>query len=388
MKQKKTKKPKDALIQSVLDDLKDIPEDSIVIGPEGIQGRDLEKEHIDATHVLGSDYTGSNENDFAVPAHSVLGDLQNQVEDEAPINAFLSSGDDSAADSGKAKDLVVDEPLHFGSHNSEEELTSVPAGSPPEGMVELAIESDEQNSQDKTEVAASPKPVVQVHRSEPKPLPPKVSFGGGKGKGSPFETQFAQAENLKLAQNRILDLEKEIERLRKDNELLSSAAEISRQRMDELAQQIHHLERQKHDLKEVNESELQIFKEGLTAKDSEILRLRNKVDELESRLSNDLRKVRVRERELENRLELSKAEKAALLRAKDDNILELKRKTESLESEVENYQNKIIELSQKIELNQEQFARTVRALRLALTNLEVSDGTSASITLAPLKKAE
>jgi DNA-binding XRE family transcriptional regulator len=87
-------------------------------------------------------------------------------------------------------------------------------------------------------------------------------------------------------------------------------------------------------------------------------------------------------------LELSKAEKTTLLRSKDENILELKRRTETLESEIENYQNKIIELGQKLELNQDQFARTVRALRLALTNLEVSDGTNPSITIAPLKKAE
>ena len=45
------------------------------------------------------------------------------------------------------------------------------------------------------------------------------------------------------------------------------------------------------------------------------------------------------------------------------------------------------ELNQKIEANQEQFARTVRALRIALTNLEVNENTS-SITIAPFKKAE
>ena len=46
------------------------------------------------------------------------------------------------------------------------------------------------------------------------------------------------------------------------------------------------------------------------------------------------------------------------------------------------------EMGQQLEGNQEQFARTVRALRIALTNLEVSDSTNPSITIAPLKKAE
>jgi len=76
------------------------------------------------------------------------------------------------------------------------------------------------------------------------------------------------------------------------------------------------------------------------------------------------------------------------LRTKDEAILELKRKTENLQAEIESYQNKIIELGQKIEANQDQFARTVRALRLALTNLEVSEGTATSITLTPIKKAD
>ena len=125
----------------------------------------------------------------------------------------------------------------------------------------------------------------------------------------------------------------------------------------------------------------------MNVKESEIHRLRAKVEELESRLSNDLRKIRVRERELENRLELSKMEKMALLKSKDETILDLKRKTDSMDIEIESYQNRINELNQKIEANQEQFARTVRALRIALTNLEVNENTS-SITIAPFKKAE
>ena len=81
-------------------------------------------------------------------------------------------------------------------------------------------------------------------------------------------------------------------------------------------------------------------------------------------------------------------EKNALVRAKDETILELKRKIEHFESEVENYKSKVVELNERLEANQEQFSRTVRALRLALTNLEVSEGTGNSITLAPLKKVE
>lgn len=220
----------------------------------------------------------------------------------------------------------------------------------------------------------------------------KVSFGSAKpnlkANASSFDAQLAQAENLKFAQSRIIELEKDIERIRKENEMLASANEIAKQKLDDYMGKIQNLERTKTDLKEQNESELRIFKDGLVSKDAEIHRLRTKVEELESRLSADLKKIRVRERELENRLELSKLEKTALTRSKDETILELKRQIEHLSSEVDNYQHKVIELNQKIESSHEQFGRTVRALRLALTNLEVNHENTSSITIAPYKKAE
>jgi hypothetical protein len=43
----------------------------------------------------------------------------------------------------------------------------------------------------------------------------------------------------------------------------------------------------------------------------------------------------------------------------------------------------VLELNKTIDVNQEQFKRTVRALRLALSNLEVKEE-----SIVPLKKAE
>ena len=109
----------------------------------------------------------------------------------------------------------------------------------------------------------------------------------------------------------------------------------------------------------------------------------NKILSDETRLKNDFKKIRVKERELENRLELARAEKAALLRSKDEYILDLKRKIDQLQSELDNYRSKVLELNKNLDSNQEQFKRTVRALRLALTNLEHKEGEP-----FPLKKAE
>ena len=204
---------------------------------------------------------------------------------------------------------------------------------------------------------------------------------------SSVQSQLMQAETLKIAQVRIIDLEKEVDKLRRENDGLLSAGDINNKRNEEYIQRIQSLERSKFDAVDQAQQEVRLYKENLLSKDQEIIRLRNKIDEINQRLNADMKKVRVRERELENRLELSKMEKIALVRTKDESILELKRKIDLMSVELDNYKTKCIELNQQIESNQEQFSRTVRALRLALTNLEANEHTL-SITLAPLKKAE
>lgn len=210
--------------------------------------------------------------------------------------------------------------------------------------------------------------------------------GGGRGSGNALtsiDASLAQAENLKLAQQRILDLEKEVEVLRAENEELASAGEIIRTRTDELGIRIASLEKEKEEMRESSQSELLILKGNLQYKENEVAKARVKVEELEARLKSDFKKIRVRERELENRLELLRAEKAALVRSKDEYILEQKRKVDQLTHELDNYRKKCLELNKAIEANQEQVKRTERALRLALTNLETKDE-----NLVPLKKAE
>lgn len=198
-----------------------------------------------------------------------------------------------------------------------------------------------------------------------------------------MDASLAQAENLKLAQQKILDLEKENDRLRQENDEVSSAADIIRSRLEEMTARITSLEREKSDIQEAGQNEIMILKGNLQFKESEVAKARLRIDELETRLKNDFKKIRVKERELENRLELARAEKAALIRAKDENILELKRKIDQLQSEIDNYREKFLELNRTLGSQQEQFKRTVRALRLALANLEAKDE-----NIVPLKKAE
>lgn len=218
----------------------------------------------------------------------------------------------------------------------------------------------------------------------------KVSVGNFRGSSrgaanvlTSVDASLAQAENLKFAQQRILELEKEVEHLRAENEDLASAGEIIRNRTDELTVRVTSLEKEKEEIRESAQSEILILKGNLQYKENEVAKARIKVEELDARLKSDFKKIRVRERELENRLELLRAEKSALIRSKDEYILEQKRKIDQLSQELDNYRQKCLELNKTIEANQDQVKRTERALRLALTNLEAKEE-----NVVPLKKAE
>ncbi len=217
----------------------------------------------------------------------------------------------------------------------------------------------------------------------------KISVGQSGGSSSGYggwgstDSNLAQAENLKMAQSKILELERENEKLRHQNEELISASEIIRERSDLLTAQVYEYKNDREDLESSFKNEMALIKSQLNRKDNELQKAQMKIDELDSRLKFDMKKIRIRERELENRLELIRAEKNALVRSKDEQILESRRKLDQLQLEVDSYRQKCVELNRVIETNQDSFKRTTRALRLAMANLELQEENK-----TPLKKVD
>jgi hypothetical protein len=220
----------------------------------------------------------------------------------------------------------------------------------------------------------------------------KIVIGSYKSPNKPglsytsVDASLAQAENFKMAQSRILELEKEVERLRQENEELATAAQIVRRKSEELTVQVGHLEREKNEVQDSLHEEVNLLRGSLSYKENELISTKAKVEELDARLKNDFKKIRVRERELENRLELARAEKQSLVQAKDEIILNLQRKIDQFKSELDTYKSKVSELNRTVDSYQDQTKRTMRALRLAMTNMEVKDVPEE--TVSPLKKAE
>ena len=193
-----------------------------------------------------------------------------------------------------------------------------------------------------------------------------------------------QSEHLRLAQNKINELENELEDLRRENDEIMSAAETFKALSEEY---FEHMEKLKSDLvdsRETGHQENRILRETLQDKDKEINELLQTNSDLKSKVEANFKQIRKRERDLEYRLELVKAEEATLLKTKDKTILDLRRRIDKLDQEMEAYREKNKEHYEKLQQQQQTVRAVVRALRIALTRLEGDFGVDFEV----LKKAE
>ncbi len=190
---------------------------------------------------------------------------------------------------------------------------------------------------------------------------------------SSAEAALRQSENLRVAQKRISDLENELERVRRENESLRSAGDTLRRRMDELQAHAENAEMNTQEAKKIAEEERKVLKGQIQSRDREIAEMKGRIDDAETRLEANFRKIRVRERDLEHRIEIIKAESQSITASKDRMILELKRQIDQISSELNHSKVQVQETFGQFKEKQETARRAVRALRIALTVLEGED---------------
>lgn len=190
---------------------------------------------------------------------------------------------------------------------------------------------------------------------------------------SSAEAALRQSENLRVAQKRISDLENELERVRRENESVRSAGETLRRRMDELQAHAETAELNAQETKRIAEEERKVLKGQIQSRDRELAEMKSRIDDAETRLEANFRKIRVRERDLEHRIEIIKAESQSITASKDRMILELKRQIDQITSELNHSKAQVQETFGQFKEKQETARRAVRALRIALTVLEGED---------------
>ncbi len=254
---------------------------------------------------------------------------------------------------------------------------------PAKDLIDSLVDDLKKDESDATTIL----PEVALNSEQSNNTPSSYGYANFSVQPVAFDLQIQQASQFKLAQQRILDLETELENLKIEKDKLIISADVAKSTNEELNEKLKILEKSKQEIRDQSVVEISTIRENLQLKEFEVSKLKIKLEELELQLSADYKKIRVRERELENRLELMKVEKNALIKSKDETILNIKRNSDQLESELKSSQQKCAELNQKIEMNQEQFSRTVRALRLALSNLENTENSN-TITLTPIKKVD
>lgn len=188
-----------------------------------------------------------------------------------------------------------------------------------------------------------------------------------------LEAAIKQSEYLRIAQTKVKNLEKQVDEIKSENETLSASAIILQKKYDELA---HKIDMNKLDQK----AQVDNYKDEIVLKDRIIHELQKekdllqrKIDEFQSLMSEKIQHVRVRERELQNRLEILQHEGDVVITNKDEMILDLKKQMDQLHYEMDSYKSQARELNHHIQNQKEQIRRSTKALRLALTLLENED---------------
>ena len=262
-------------------------------------------------------------------------------------------------------------PIQLSNLKNSSEPTSASGGH--EGQVrQPGNSSSESEGDQKSAVTLNPSTAVRADGTRAE-VHASLNPGEGTNYFARENVPLMHTEHLRLAQERILELEDIVSQLRVDNEQISAAAEALKNRTDELTSKIEGLETHYREKLEALTDEKLVFENQLRGRAKEKQDLLLKIEELEMRLNTDLKRVRVRERELENRLELVKIEGQAVVRSKDEMLLEHKRKIDQLAHELDNFRLKSKDLNKRHEGQQERIRRTVKALRLALSMLEGDD---------------
>lgn len=130
---------------------------------------------------------------------------------------------------------------------------------------------------------------------------------------------------------------------------------------DERDQLKHHLAK----LEATHQEELREFQLRLDSVQYQANRAEKKLEDFRERVRTDIQKIRSRERELTNRLELQKRDAEALLSAKDERLLQQKREIDRADFEIDQLRERLLEQTQKAEDRVSRLSRASKALKMA-----------------------
>ena len=187
---------------------------------------------------------------------------------------------------------------------------------------------------------------------------------------SPMHIHLIQSESLRVAQDKIKELEEELIQIRKHNESVLSASEILKSNNVSLKQDLENIEHKNNEQKNSFKEEKEILMSALSSAKENIDKLKAKNKELDKKISGYFYNLRNRESSLEGRIEILKMENSILQREKDNKILKFKKDIENNKYKMESLHKENQELKALLRKLKDSSSRAVSALRATVFNLE------------------
>ncbi len=173
------------------------------------------------------------------------------------------------------------------------------------------------------------------------------------------------SSQLKAAKDQVKAVE---EQLRIERGRCSELGHIT----GEQKRKLDEFEKEKQQAVDTLQSELTEMRFQLKAKtdkarvlDTQVREAAEEMERLKERVRADIRKIRVREKELENRLEIMKKDSEALISARENKIIELKRKLDLLEFNMDLLQNQHARERENSVKLRERLAKAAQVVRVA-----------------------
>lgn len=176
------------------------------------------------------------------------------------------------------------------------------------------------------------------------------------------ETQELSRENRRL--------QKEISTQQvKIRELEHSYEEMSRKVIHQ-EKDLGEMERSFTAEREALQAERKTQEEKAKYLESQLATENERYEELKNRVRKDIRKIRLKERDLEAKLEISRRDSETLLHSRDKQVLEQQRKIDALEFDLDQIQDSRIQAESEAERYLAKLSRVARALHLAIGMIE------------------
>jgi len=134
-----------------------------------------------------------------------------------------------------------------------------------------------------------------------------------------------------------------------------------------------------------NEYEEKLQQAG--ANEDQVRELVRKKEEFKEKIREDLKRIKLKERELENKYELLRNDTQTLLDAKDKQILDLKKKVDALDLELEQFDDKLRENEMVLNEINVKKRRLIETLKLAISLLDDIDKDNSNSDSIPDRKA-